>query len=652
MAVLFAFALAFAAATAILGHWKVAAVEAGIVVLLIVFALIYARQQQKRLLSLIESVTYDTESATSNALFNFPLPMVVFHLNDSSVMWGNQLFWEMCGKAVPALEARLTDLVPSFSSKWLLEGKTQMPELLEVGGRKYQTHGNMVRPTGKEESMGLLGISYWLDVTDYENNRQEYLLSRPTAMVIIVDNYEELLKPLSDRQRIEIRGRIDAQVEKWCEGMGGLMRRFDRDRYMFLFEKRYLSGMVRDKFTLVDEMHAITSTNGVQATVSVGVGVDGSSLEEAYSYATLAAEMALSRGGDQAVVKNKFNFEFFGGRGAEVETRTKVKSRVMANSLSRLIHDASRVYVMGHRYADLDAVGAAVGVCCISRKAGKTCHIIMGDGPNAAGPLIQALRAMPEYENIFLSPQEAMVEADRDTLLVVVDTHRPEQVEDRPLLESCNRLAVIDHHRRAATYIENAVMTLYEPYASSACELVTEMVEELLERRDILPGEADALLAGIVLDTKSFTLRSGERTFDAAAFLRRCGADPTHVKLLLQNDMQETLDRYEILRRAKIYRGVAVAATQTSQNRVVAAQAADELLNIVGVTASVVLYPTEDGGVNLSARSIGDVNVQVLLEKLGGGGNRSAAGAQMADTTLRDAVNRLFTAIDGYFATE
>ena len=325
----------------------------------------------------------------------------------------------------------------------------------------------------------------------------------------------------------------------------------------------------------------------------------------------------------------------------------------MANSLSRLVQDASQVFIMGHRYADLDAVGAAVGVRCIARRFHCPAKIVLDMDKNAVGPLLTMLHGEEEYKTAFISAQEALLEADSRTLLVVVDTNRPEQVEDESLLTACsNRLAVIDHHRRAATYIKNATLTLYEPNASSTCELVTELIQELCEPTDILPFEADAVLSGIVLDTKNFTIRTGDRTFDAAAFLRRSGADTTRVKKLFQNGMEETMERYDIMKQARIYKGIAVVAAQETQNRIVAAQAADELLNISGVNASAVLYPTGDGGVAVSARSIGNVNVQVLLETLGGGGNRSAAGAQIPNCSLRDAVNRLFAAIDEYRATD
>ena len=628
-------------------------VEAGVVVALIIYAVIRERKHQRELQAFVESVTYNAESATNNTLIHFPLPMAVFRLGDSGVVWGNQLFWSMCGRSGPAFEAKLTELVPSFSGKWLTEGKNRMAELLEVGGRKYQVNGNMVRSGQTEETYEFMGITYWVDVTEYDAVRLEYLDSRPIVMIILVDNYEEMMKPLTDRQRTQLRGELDAAVEKWVEGKDGILRQVDRDRYMFILERRHMDAIREKRFDLIESIHSVVSPTGIHATVSIGTGMDGSGFAEDYSFASLAEDMALSRGGDQAVVKNKYAFEFFGGRGSEVETRTKVNSRVMANSLSRLIGDAGEVFVMGHRYADNDAVGAAAGVACICRKLGKSVKIVIDEEKNAAGPLLEALKKDEHYARAFINPEEAILKADDRTLLVVVDTHRPEQAEDESLITACaNRLAVIDHHRRAATYIQNPTLSLYEPNASSTCELLSELWQELVTPQDILPVEADAVLAGIVLDTKNFTIRTGDRTFDAAAFLQRAGADTIRVKQFFKNDMPQVMARYNIMRQVKIYKGIAVAAVSEAQSRVAAAQAADELLNINGVQASAVLYPLEDGGVAVSARSMGEVNVQVLLESLGGGGNKSAAGVQIRDITLREAVNRLFAAIDEYFATE
>jgi len=293
-------------------------------------------------------------------------------------------------------------------------------------------------------------------------------------------------------------------------------------------------------------------------------------------------------------------------------------------------------------------VGSAVGVCCIARKLGVKANIVIDMKRNVSGTLIERVQREPEYREVFINPQEAMLRADGRTLLVVVDTNRPEQVEDQDILYSCNKVAVIDHHRVGATYIQNAALAFIEPYASSVSELITEILQELAEQSDILRCEAEALLAGIVLDTKSFTIRTGERTFDAAAYLRRAGADTTEVKKLLQTDMTDTVSRYKIMQSAELYRSVAIAAPEEPQSRIVAAQAADELLNISGVEASIVIAPDERGGVAVSARSIGELNVQLIMEMLGGGGNRSAAAAQFENTDVHTVVQRVYAAIDDY----
>ena len=586
--------------------------EGVIILLLIIYSVIMRARKRRTLERYIESVTYDTESARNNTLQNFPLPMAVFRPADSQVIWANQNFFDICGRHKPSVDMRITDVIPEFSGRWLLEGNTQCPELLEYQGRKYQIHGNLVR-TNPDDAASYMGITYWVDVT-----------------------------------RNELRDAIEDKLLQWCEGKGGFFRRYDRDRYLYVFEERHLDELRENKFaSLLDIVHSVTSPSGIRATVSVGVGRDGESLDENYNFAILGTEMALSRGGDQAVVKNRVTFEFFGGRGGEVERRTKVKSRVMANALSQLIQDSSKVYVMGHKFSDLDTLGAAAGVCCIARKFGTPCRIVMDANRTAAGQLRDRMLSAVEYSKAFLSPQEAFLHADSRTLLVVVDTNRPDQVENASLLEACTRVAVIDHHRRAANYISNATMSFHEPYASSACELMAELLEELVEQPDILHVEAEAMLSGIMLDTKDFTMRTGERTFEAAAFLRRAGADTSEVKKLLQTDMEHTVARYKILQTASIYRAdIAIAAPTEPQDRIVAAQAADELLNIAGVTASLVIYPMGNGDVFISARSIGELNVQLVMEALGGGGSRSSAAVQLHDVSVAQAVQMARAAID------
>ena len=629
-----------------------ALVEGGVVLLLIVYALVDARRRRRQLLEYIESVTYEAESAQSNTLKHFPLPIVVFKLADYQIVWGNQVFFSLFGTDRPGFEALLSDLVPGFSSRWMLEGKNQYPGLLQIGERKYQIHGNIVSTregAEQQDKRNFMGITYWVDVTDYERIKTEYADSRPVTMLLVVDNYDELMKNLPDRTKTDLRMRIDDVITAWCAGKNGFARSIDRDRYLFIFESRYLPEITEAKFSILEQIHQVVNSSGIHATLSVGVGRDGSGFEENFDFARLAVEMALSRGGDQAVIKNKFNFEFFGGRGTEVETRSKVKSRVIASALSNLIRASGQVYIMGHRQSDMDAIGGAAGMVCICRKLGVQPFIVVDPGATTARKLIDRLRAEPEYKDVFLHPDDALLRADSRTLLIVVDTNRPEQVESLALLDSCTRVVVIDHHRRAASYIQNADLTFHEPYASSVCELLSELLQELIEPGDITRAEAEAVLAGLVLDTKNFSIRTGERTFDAAAFLRRLGADTEEVKRLFQNDMEHTVEKYRILQSARVYRnGVALALSETEQDRVVAAQAADELLSVSGVQASFVLYAAPEGGVAVSGRSIGELNVQLILEKLGGGGNKSAAGAQVADIDLATAARKLKTAIDEY----
>ena len=638
----------FALAALLFDHPKLAAAEGAVFLVLLAITLLTKRREARQLSKYIESITYDTENAKNSTLLSFPLPMAVFRLSDSSVVWGNDAFFRMFGIQDSRLNARLIDLIPEFSGKWLMEGKTLYPSLAEVQGRKYQLHGNLIRAEKEEEANAIMGITYWLDVTDYDNTRILYENTRPVPGIVVIDNLDEMARNYPDRIRNELRDSVEDRLHHWCEEYHGILRRYDRDRFLVVFEKQDLEKMRDNKFQVLEEMHHIENPAGVEASISIGLGEDAATLEEGLQYAVVGTELALSRGGDQAVIKNRISFEFYGGRGSEIERRTKVKSRVMANTLAELIRDSSKVFVMGHKYADLDALGADVGICCLARKLGAKAYIVLDQNSNASKPLLDVLKQEADYRDSFLNPHDAMIMADARTLLVVVDTNRPEQVEDASLLASCNRVAVIDHHRAGATYIQNAALGFVEPYASSACELITEILQELLEVNDVKKFEAESLLSGIVLDTKSFSIRTGERTYDAAAWLRRCGADPAVVKKLFQIDMDTTVARYKLMQNAKLYRGVAVVIPEEVQERIVLAQAADELLNVSGVEASVVASPDGHNGIYVSARSIGELNVQILMEKLGGGGNRSAAAAKLENTTAEEAEQKIHAAIDDY----
>ena len=617
----------------------------------VVLYIYFTRSNQKRrqgILQYIDTLTGSVDTASKNNLVNSPLPVMVFRPDTGEVIWSNENFLQMAGVREHLFEMKVEDAVPDFSAQWLLEGKQECPRRVELNSRRFRVYGSLVRAKGRDGGQNLVATTYWVETTEFDSIREKYNASRLVVAVLMVDNYDDLMKSCADTQRSAVLAQIDEKLNQWVEN-NGLLIKTDRDHYLFLFEEQFFKRIAEGKFSVLDTIRDIRVAEGVHPTMSIGVGRDADSLPELYKNANLSVEMALSRGGDQAAVRNRLDFQFYGGRAKTTEKRTKVKSRVMANALGELIGDADQIYVMGHSFGDMDSLGASAGLCCAARKRGKLAQIVMNTENNAAVQVVAELKKLPEYENVFISAQDAFLQMKADSLLIVVDTNRPDFVESPELLETCNRVAVIDHHRRAATYIENATLNFHEPYASSASELVTELLQYLVEPSDLLREEAEALLAGIVLDTKHFTMRTGGRTFEAAAFLRRAGADTSEVQRLFQNDLREMVSRYDIIRRAEVYRDdIAVAVIpEDGVERVAAAQAADELLTLKGMRASFVIF-RKGSDVMMSARSLGDLNVQVILEELGGGGNSTTAGGRIENGDPETVREQLFAAIDSY----
>lgn len=605
-----------------------------------------SKATQQSLRQYIQRFYGGMDSARSSNMLFTPLPMMVFDLATEDILWSSESFLQLTEQREGIFDAHLETVFPNISFHWLLEGKTEAPETVVWNHRTYRVFGGVSHPEGGQSA---LATTYWMDVTDTEEMRRTLELTRPVVAILMVDNYEDLMKATPEGKRSAVRAMLEEKLSQWSAGSEGMMLKYDRDRYLFVFEEKSFSDFAAKRFDVLDAVREVVAGEGVAATLSIGVGRDADSFEALFKNASVALEMALSRGGDQAVVKDKLNFEFYGGRSKATEKRTKVKSRVMANALAELIDEAKQVYVMGHSYADMDALGAAAGVCAIVRKRGKKCRIVIDTENNAAHPMLRRLQALPEYQGAFLSGDDAFLRVQPETLLVVVDTNRPGSVESEPLLDACNRVAVIDHHRRGSSYIDKMALNYHEPYASSASELVTELLQYLIEPGDLLKAESEALLAGIVLDTKNFTNRTGGRTFEAAAYLRRAGADTADVQRMFQSDLQSMISRYDIIRRAELYHGdIAIAALDQECDRVIAAKAADEMLTLQGVRASFVLYRKDDG-IYISARSLGEINVQVLVETLGGGGNSTTAGGQCSGMTVAEAKTTLLRAIDKYF---
>ncbi len=630
--------------TLISGEYKTAAYEYAICAITFLVFLIMVRKYSKAIVKYIEDTMTDIHNANKDSIIHFPMATAVIKLESNEVLWGNAAFGEMVGPQPSIFEKKLFDIIPEFNLGWVTDGENECPHEVEINGKFYRVYGSFFDGDKTNGGFDLVTL-YWLDVSEYSNTITEFENSRQIVSLIIIDNYEDIMNGLNDSERSTIIAEIDKKLAEWVAPTGGIFVKYEKDRSLFLFEERYLEEYMSSRFAVLDSIREVRSKNGICATLSIGIGKDGQTFGENHRNARLAIDMALSRGGDQTVIRNKFNFEFFGGRSKELEKRTKVKSRVMANALTGLIKDSSGVMIMGHKNADNDSIGAAVGIACIARKMNKKASIVIGE-KTSADSLVQKLKSSDEYKDIFINAEDAIIAADSNTLLVVVDTNRKVVVESEALLESVNKVAVIDHHRRGTEYIEGAVLNFHEPYASSACELVTELLQYILESRDVLQLEAEALLSGIVIDTKKFTMKTGARTFEAAAYLRRAGADTVELKRILQDDIETYVQRAELVKLAKMYRDkVAIVVYEGTSTRITAAQAADELLSIRGVGASFVLYKDRDS-VIISARSLGEINVQVILEKLGGGGHFDTAGAQVQGRELNSVADELKAVID------
>lgn len=643
----FALLVVFATLTGVLVNWYAGAAEFAVVVLAYLLYRNSARRRGADIRKYVETLAFQVDDASKHSFVNFPLPMTVLRLDSGEIVWGNDDFYKLTGSKERLFEMHITDVVPGFDTRWVMEGKTLCPYDVELDKRKFNIYGNLVRPS-QNRSGAVLATLFWVDVTAFAALREKSERSRPVVALIVIDSYEELFKGMSEAEKSRLTAAIDQKITEWAQPTGGIIRRLERDRYLFVFENAALLDFTAEKFSILESMHQVQNSEGITATLSIGIGKGECTFQELYSFAALGIDMALSRGGDQVVVKTRNAFEFYGGRSKELEKRTRVKSRVMANALRQLIRDSSHVFIMGHRFSDLDCIGAAAGLAALTRSCGKRPYILADRKLTSTRDLIERLEKQPQYEGSFIGEQEALLLADPASLCIVCDTSRPEIVEAPSLLQAVQRVAVVDHHRRAANYIENAAINMHETYASSTSELVSELMQYTVTPQAVLKLEAEALLAGIFLDTKGFTIKTGVRTFEAAAYLKQLGADTVDVRKMFSGEMGDYVKKYRIISQAsQPYEGISLAVTDDQVERAIASQAADELINISGVKAAFVVF-AEGSGSCISARSYGQMNVQVVLEKIGGGGTLTGAGAQFPDKAPDEAAQLLMDAIGEY----
>ena len=632
--IIFFLALLFAAFS-FAYDWRLAVAELVLVAGLIIAALFRLKRVQRDFYHYLAKLSEELNPLNRSALEEFPMPVLV---SDAAgrIQWFNKLF---SSQVVRGSEIRSDSLSQFTAGISLLELTQNVSTPLEFNNRMYTVY------TGRTVQDDIsLYILYFIDDTSLKRVSQEYADSRPGIMLITIDSLEEVLKNVRESEQAAMVGGVEQILENWMGATNGFLKKLGRGRFLAVVEERHLKGFLANRFSILDTVRAYSYSGISGATLSVGVG-RGDTMAECEQLAQQALEMALSRGGDQVAVKTKNSYEFFGGVSKGVEKRTKVRTRIIASAIAELVEGCDNVLIMGHRFADLDAFGASVGVWRCAKTLGKPAHIVMSRSKSLALPLLERIEEQGVTDMV-LEPEDALLKANKKTLLIICDTHKADFSESPELFEMCKTVVVIDHHRKTVDHIDNAVIFFHEPYASSASEMVAELTQYIGDKPIIGKMEAEALLAGIMLDTRDFVMRTGVRTFEAAAYLRSRGADTVEVKQLFANSMESYLLRTAIIANTKTYHNCAIAVTevQSPDIRVVSSQAADELLNIRGIKASFVLFRTGQR-INISARSMGDLNVQVVMEKIGGGGHQTMAAAQLDDISLDEAVRRLAEAI-------
>ncbi len=615
----------------------------------------YANKKRKSEISeTLQDLTLTVDTAAKTSLINSPFPLIILE-TDGNVIWRSTKFTTEFANI--DINTYMNDLILDIKDD-IEKNKANkdITKEMKIGNKIYKIMGRYVKfknkSREKKNKKDYMIILYFIDDTENIKLQKEYKNSKSCVGIIMIDNYEETMQRLDAAEKPQIIAEIDKEMYDWANKSNGILIKSDRDRYVFLFEQRYLEGIKEDKFSILDKIKEIDTKEKVQFTLSIAISNEGLTDKEKYKSARSAMDVVLGRGGDQAVIRENEIYKFFGGRVEEVEKRTKVKARVVAHALENLIKDANKVMVMGHTNPDMDSIGSCLGIYRLAKSLDTNAYIVCSDNAPSLEAFRKSLDKEPEYEDVIINKEVALENIDEDTVLVVVDTHKVNYVDSPELLERAKKIVVVDHHRRSTNFIENATLMFQEVYASSAAELVTELLQYAEVKVDLKTIEAESLYAGIMMDTKNFTFKTGVRTFEAAAYLRRCGVDIIRVKKWFQSDLASFNIIADIVKKAEIVTdGIAVSTYDevTKDANLICAKAADELLTISDITASFVLGNTGEK-ICISGRSIGDINVQVILEKLGGGGHITLAGAQVENMTMEEAKQELINRIHEYFS--
>lgn len=639
--------LVFAGVTGYFGHYIVCGVEVAVTLLLFIFLRRMRKKREQEVMQYLEDFSNNIDTLPSKTVANFPLPIALVRKN-GRLSWYNHSFTELMtqNEGEQFNKKNIEELIPDITMEKVMRNNFQTVYKVVLGDRHYSLYATPVKSReGEEHDMAAM---YLMDQTEMLYLKKELQDHKNIVGIILIDSYDELIQQENDVERTNIMASIDNMVDEWAKKYHGLLLRFRDNRYLLLTERKYYKQMEKDKFSILDEVKEIVvGESHIPVTLSIGVGKDSYSFIEKYDYARTAIEIALGRGGDQVVVKAKDLYEYYGGKSKELEKRTKVKSRVMATALKEMMKGSDNVYIMGHRFSDLDAVGAAIGISRIARNFGKNPKIVLNNRNHSIVRLVEYMEKNKEFEDTFITVENSLPIMTDKTLVVVVDTHSSRFVESPLLLQAATKLVVIDHHRRGEYFIDNATLMFHEPYASSTCEMVTEVLGYLEKDGKLTGYEANALLAGMILDTKSFTIKTGARTFEAASYLKRLGADTVEAKRFFNNTLDEYRWKINFINTAEFFGNIVICTSENEGDHLdkeLFAQATDELMAVEGIDASFGIARFGDQ-VHVSARSYGMVNVQVIIERLGGGGHQTMAGVQLKGKTTSQVKAMLINAI-------
>ncbi len=620
--------------------------------LIIMYAYWTNNKRKAELSAHIKDLTLTVDTAAKSTLINSPFPLVIIE-TDGNIIWKSSKFIHEFANV--DISTHLNNIVKEIKlelENGSKEDKKELKDLIlkqvKIGNKTYKVVGEYIETPEKKEYMTTL---YFIDETKNVLLEQKYNNSKLCIGIIMIDNYDEIMQRLSDEEKPILTAQIEKNLYDWATTFEGLIIKSERDTFVLLLQQKYLKQLEENKFNILDKIKEINSPGRVQSTLSIAIATEENSNYEKYKTAQAMIDIALGRGGDQAILRKEGKYVFFGGRAQELEKRTKVKARIVANALQELMEEAEDIFIMGHTNSDIDAMGASLGVYRLARTIGKKAYIVSTPAGAALDAFMQAAKQEEEYQKAIIGKEEAIEKINENSLLVVVDTHKTSYVDVPELLQKTNKIVIIDHHRRGTDFIENALLTFHEVYASSACELVTELLEYSEQEIKLTQIETEGLYAGIMMDTKNFTFKTGVRTFEAAAYLRKCGVDIIKVKKWFQSDLETYNKISQIVANAEIVNdtiGISMYEKEEPDTGIICAKAADELLTISDITASFVIGNLGNK-ICISGRSIGDINVQVILEKLGGGGHITLAGAQVEGMSIEEVKQELIIRINEYF---